>query len=760
MTQKRKLIMAFQALCLTAGLTIAHSFEAPPTLAQTSAVQAGYDFLERGWVDDAIRQFQQAVQQQPQSVSAQLGLAIAYQRAGQDANAWQRYQQVLALDPNNRSALAAVGELGGYRAEWQAAGINALTTLLQLEPQDQAARAQRALLLGYQGRFTEAIADYEIVLAANPTAETILGAAQIYTYSGNYPEGLVLFERYLATGEPLSEAAATAYAQTLQAAGRSTEAIELLETRLQADPESIQLRAALAMAYQSNQQTETALSTIAPLRDRPDATLPLARALSQIARQSEDASLYREAVALYQQALAATPNPSRGFITEVADVLSEDPATQTEALQLYDQLLAETPDQPALQTKRLMLTAALGQLSRAALNQQLLALLQPLPENAVVQQQIGQALIPLDDPDPVLLPIYEALLAADTPVDFLHFRVAQMQITEGNWAAARAAIAAYQATPAGAQDFAPDLLLAELERRQGNLEASAQQYQTILGQTQSPQVVESALLGLSGIRQSQQRWDDALAAYEQLLSRNPQSERAQFGRAYLALRLQQISASEAEAVLNDWLADHATVTPAVVFPELLDLVGTLPPATSRQGLYETLLAIAPEHLGLNRRYVQLLADSDPEQALAYVRQLTPSDPTQISLYFVQGEAANILGELTLASQAYEAILAQEPDNTDALAALGGVRFQQGRLREAETLYEQVLALKPDDWNARRILAELQVAQDYPLAALQQFSELPENENATQLEQPPEHRIQDIRLNFLRRRGFQPPWEQY
>ncbi|MEO0535164.1 MAG: tetratricopeptide repeat protein [Cyanobacteria bacterium P01_A01_bin.123] len=760
MTKQRKLIMALQALCLTAGLTLTQGLEIRPVLAQSSAVQAGYSFLERGWVDDAIRQFQQALQQQPQSVEARLGLAIAYQRAGQDANAWQAYQQVLALEANNRQALAAVGELGGYRSEWQAQGIEALTTLLQLNPNDSGARAQRALLLGYQGRFAEAIADYEIVLAENPSPETVLGAAQIYTYSGNTSQGLVLFEQYLASGQPLTDAGATAYAQTLQQADRTPEAIALLNRRLQAAPDSIQLRAALAVAYQRNQQTEAALNVIEPLRDRPEAGLTLARALSQIARQSQDSGLYREAVALYQQALGSMPNPNSGFVTEVADVLSEDPGSQAEALRLYDQLLTQSPNQPDLQTKRLILAMALGQLSRSDLNQQLLTLLQPIPDGAVTQQQVGQALIRLDNPDPTLLPIYQDLIAVDTPVDFLYFRVAQMYLAQDNWEAARVAIAAYQATPAGSQDFAPDLLLAELERRQGNLDASAQQYEAILSQTQSPQVTEMALLGLSGVRQSQQRWDDALAVYEQLLNLNPQSERAQLGQAYLALRLRQISPDLAEAVLEDWLAEHPNVTPAVVVPELLDLVGTLPPTAGRKALYENLLAIAPEHLGLNRRYVQVLAAADRELALAYVQQLTPSDPTQVGLYFVQGEAAQTLGELALASQAYEAILAQQPDNVDALSALGGVRFQQRRLNEAEVIYERVLTLKPNDWETRRILAELNLAQDQPIAAFQQFSELQGDETARSLEQPLEHRIQHIQLNFLRRRGFQPLWERY
>ncbi|MEM1308659.1 MAG: tetratricopeptide repeat protein, partial [Cyanobacteria bacterium P01_H01_bin.153] len=723
MSQHRNHSLILSALSLATGLMLTAGAGWSPVLAQPKSIEAGYDFLERGWVDDAIREFQRAVQQQPESVSAQLGLAIAYERAGQDANAWQAYQKVLDLEPQNRRALTAVGTLGGYRPEWQVGGIQALTTLLTLEPQINEARAQRALLLGYQGRFVEAIADYEILLDRNPPPPTVVAAAQIYTYSGDFSRGLALFERYLQTGEPLTEAAAIAYAQTLSRAGRADEAVAVLNQRLRAGSDSIELRAAIAAAYSRNGQTDQALAVLAPLRNDPDAVLPLARALSAIGREAEQPALYREAIALYQQALANTRQPSDGFLIEVADVLSEDPAYQADALQLYDAVLARLPGEPALVTKRMITAYELGEISEAALNQELLALLQPLPTGTATQQQIGQALLRLGNPDPTLLPIYTDLIAVGTPVDFLYFRLAQVQIARENWTAAREAIAAYRSTPTSREDFAPDLLLADLERRQGNFDVSAQQYEAIFDQADSLRIKEAALLGLGGLRQSQRQWEAALIAYERLLELQPASDRAQLGVTYLALKLQQATPAQAQTVLDTWLADDPTLSAATVTPELLDLVGELPPDPSRFALYEELLAVAPTHLGLNRRYAQTLAMTDPEAAILYLEAIAPDDPAETDFYFVQGEVAQTLGELELASAAYETILVQEPDNVDALAALGGVRFQQRRLAAAEILYEEVLVLRPNDWDTRRILAELQLAQDEPIAAIQQFAEL-------------------------------------
>ncbi|HEY9609307.1 tetratricopeptide repeat protein [Allocoleopsis sp.] len=146
------------------GMVPAASAQAVP-----AAVRRAQSLLNQGLVNQAIAAFQQALRSNPNSVEAKLGLAQAYQKAGKDAEAWAAFQRVLEQDPNNKSALRAVGVLGGYRPEWQLPGIQALNTLLSQNPNDLEARAQRALLLGYQGRYSESFADYQPVLASNPS---------------------------------------------------------------------------------------------------------------------------------------------------------------------------------------------------------------------------------------------------------------------------------------------------------------------------------------------------------------------------------------------------------------------------------------------------------------------------------------------------------------------------------------------------------------------------------------------------------------
>ena len=737
----------------------------PAAQAQTIPVpvQEAFTLLRQGLVNDAIASFQQALRRYPQSLEAKLGLAIAYRRQGLITQAWQAYQDVLAQAPNNQLALKSIGLLASYRPEWQVRGIEALTTLLNLAPNDTEGRGLRALLYGYQQRFAEALADYQIVLQSNPTPQVLLGAAEIYTNSGNPQQGIELFNRYRTTGKQITGYPAIAYARALRETGNPSQAVQVLEAQLRSskklDDLAIQTRAALSLSYLANQQPTEALAALEPLQGRPDAVLPLARSLNEIRNQTNNPTLFQSVANLYRQALNQTPNPSPRLVREVADVFSSLPQERQTALQLYRQLAASQPNDRGLLVKQLALESQLGLISQPELRARLAVALQTLPTDPNELKTLAQSLAGIDPPGPEFLPVYQSLLAAGVNVPFLNFRIAQLLIEGNNLVAARGALAAYAATPEGAKDLAPQLLAAEIERREGNLEASAQRYQGLIASNRADNdVLNAALRGLSGIRLQQNRPVEALAIFDQLVARNPQELTLQLARASLAYQAKLIPESQAEAVLNYWLQTQpATNAP----PELFALVGLLPPDPKREPLYNVLVQIDPNNIPMQLRLLQVIAKRNPAQARARVTQLVARDPNNIGNYLLQGQLAQGIGELDVATKAYETFLSAQPYNIDALSALGGIRFQQRRFDRATELYSQALALKPDDLAIRQSLISLKAAQDQQMEALAalealQVEQIQKGTPSSDLSR----QMQQIQEGFLQRRGFQPPWERF
>ncbi|MEL6223870.1 MAG: tetratricopeptide repeat protein [Cyanobacteria bacterium J06627_8] len=741
---------------------------APTAVAQSvsSQVRRAYTLLDQGRVDAAIAQFEQFLQQTPNSLDGWLGVAIAYRRAGRDEEAFRAYQRVVELDPNNRLALSAIGVLGGFRPEWQNQGIAALDRVLSLDPNDVDARAQRALLYVYQGRFGEAIADYDVVLQRNPVPSVVVSAAQAYTYSGNYQQGLLLFSRYESAGGILGANEAIAYALALRETGQTAQAVQLLERQLSQrqtlDSTTINLRGALASSYAANQQFPEAVQVLTPIQNRQDSRTILARAYNDIGRYSGEISYFQAAANLYRQIMTQVSDLTAGMAREIADALSGMPirAERQYALEIYRQLSAQYPNDSGLQVQQAILEQQLGFISSEQLGQRLQSVLQPFPTNPSEQRAIAQALTRLDSPNPILLPIYQTLVNAGINEPFLNFRIAQMYVRQGNLNAARTALGLYASTATSPQDQATAVLLqAEIDRREGNLELSAQRYQSIVaGYASNPDIAITALQGLANIRQAQGRVGEALGIYDQIIGLDPQNQALQLGRASLAYQADLISEAQAEAILNNWLSINGI---ADAPPELYSLAGALPASAQREELYLALINADPSNVPIQLRRLQVIAIRSPDLARAQLDRLIAQNPNDISAYFVQGELAQDLGDLELAADAYEAILLQQPNETGALLSLGGVRIQQQRYDSAARLYNEALALDPNNQAALTSLAGLRVAQGQRLTALEQLEFLQVEFAAQgQSTEAITREMQRIREGYLQQRGFQPPWERY
>ncbi|MEL6165465.1 MAG: tetratricopeptide repeat protein, partial [Cyanobacteria bacterium J06628_3] len=245
---------------------------------------------------------------------------------------------------------------------------------------------------------------------------------------------------------------------------------------------------------------------------------------------------------------------------------------------------------------------------------------------------------------------------------------------------------------------------------------------------------------------------------DQLLKRNPQDITTQLGQTSVAYQAKRISKPQAEAVLDNWLATQkATNTP----PELYSLVTQLPTDPNREALYNYLVEVDPSSIKLQQRLLESIAQRSPGEARLRMKQLVADAPNDAKSQQRVALLAKAIGDLNMAGEAYENILKEEPDDIDALAALGGIRFEQRRFESAEQIYSTVLEQNPQDTEARRALAGLNAIFDRPIAAMRTLEQL-QIENVASGEQDPEisAQMQQIQEDFLQRRGFQPPWENY
>jgi cellulose synthase operon protein C len=741
----KRLTLAFAL----AALTIAPL----PALAQT---REGYTLLQKGWVNDAIVAFQSALKKNPQDASARLGLAQSFQKAGKLDEAWSNYQSLIKTDGKNVEALKAIGKLGEYRSNWQLDGIAALNQLLQLTPNDRDAIAQRALLLGYQGEFGSALADYDLLLSAGvSTPEVLLGAAKINTYAGNYTAARKLFEQTNLSG--LDPYALAAYATALTQTGSAPKAIALLSDRLktpklEANAET-DLRKALAIALATTGKVEDGLQILNGATANPVA---IAQGYAEIARKTGRSDLYDQAISRYKNLLKTSP--SKGLTIETADVMSEQLGTQPDALKLYDSVAEQFDSNHPVQFKRLMLGYRLGLRSATEVEQNLGDRLNDPKAPASLRLTLAQALIPIDPPEPKLLKIYQKLAETTPQSPFLYYRIAQIHSQARNFDLAQTALTAYQATPQGAQDIAPDLLRATIAQLSGKLDQSAEAFTAIVAKTDRLDHQKSALRGLAGVRVQQQKFDDALVAYDRILAIDPQDAPAKLGRTRIAVVNRKITVAEADRVLTQWLTDNPSATPP---SELFDLAGALPADESRIQLYDRLLKLNPNNVDLQRRSLQLLALQNPAVARTQLAAYMTRAKGDVNAYYLQGEVARTLGDLELAASGYQAILDVQPENIDALTALGDVRFEQKNYPLAGQIYNRAIALRPTDWNLRRTIADLSLAQDKPLLALEQLKVVQslQREQGVKDEET-DYRIMAIEVERLKRRSFQPAWEGY
>jgi tetratricopeptide (TPR) repeat protein len=162
-------------------------------------MKAAESYLKLGYLDKAIQEYEQALQENPSQVPMRMNYALALMKAGRATQAVAEYQRVLQLDPRNVVALArlqmalATGVGANATPGMVAAGGGASNRAASLEMLGRVLKALR----GDGQRYYELVArEYMQALEASPSnVDLRYSLGQIQQQSGHFAEALACYEQ-------------------------------------------------------------------------------------------------------------------------------------------------------------------------------------------------------------------------------------------------------------------------------------------------------------------------------------------------------------------------------------------------------------------------------------------------------------------------------------------------------------------------------------------------------------------------------------
>jgi protein O-mannosyl-transferase len=253
--------------------------------------------------DEALAQYQMAVQIDPNDPQARYNMAIGLTRRGQVDEALAQYGKAIELKPDYTRAHNNLGALLASRGQTDEA-IAHYRRVLEIRPDDAEAHSNFGLALAERGQFDEAIAHYEQALRTNPErAEFHYNVGVALSAQGRSEEAIACYRKALELA-PDDAKTHNNLGSTLAGRGELDEAIAHYRSALECDSGHANARRNLDLVRSQREELGKTLARQRELLRADPNDLPLLNNVAWTLATNPNASLRDgvEAVALAQRA--------------------------------------------------------------------------------------------------------------------------------------------------------------------------------------------------------------------------------------------------------------------------------------------------------------------------------------------------------------------------------------------------------------------------------------------------------------------------
>ena len=176
-----------------------HALALDPQLAPVH-VTLGLIHTGMGRTEDALAEFERALEIAPSNATAVGGLAKAYALAGDVEEAEATYRRAIALRPDYWGGYNDLGRFYAGQGRFEEA-LEPFRRITELTPDNHRGYSNLGAVYSYLGRGEEAEAMFEHSIQAQPTREAYSNLATLYYYRGRFEDAARMYEAALAISD-------------------------------------------------------------------------------------------------------------------------------------------------------------------------------------------------------------------------------------------------------------------------------------------------------------------------------------------------------------------------------------------------------------------------------------------------------------------------------------------------------------------------------------------------------------------------------